>query len=126
MAFSRHHHFRKNRHDHTQHFPRHDRHEYHARHDHYENRAHDYNRRDRLDQYERMNDRVHPDDTGAEAAYLKSLVDSHAKVTVVLTDGERLHGFIRYYDRQCFSLGLSAEGPRIFLRKASVSYIAEE
>ena len=73
-----------------------------------------------------MNDLVHPEHTGSESAYLKSLVDSHSKVTVVLTNGERLRGFIRYYDRYCFSVGLSAEGPRIFLRKASVSYIAED
>jgi small nuclear ribonucleoprotein (snRNP)-like protein len=64
--------------------------------------------------------------TGSESAYLKSLVDSHAKVTVVLNDGERLQGYIRYYDRHCFSIGLSAEGPRIFLRKSSVCYISED
>ena len=69
---------------------------------------------------------VQPEHTGSEAAYLKSLIDSRAKVTVVLSNGERLRGRIRYYDRHCFSIGLSAEGPRIFLRKESVSYIAEE
>jgi small nuclear ribonucleoprotein (snRNP)-like protein len=69
---------------------------------------------------------VHPEYTGSETEYLKSLVDSHAKVTVVLKDGERFRGYIRYYDRHCFSIGLSAEGPRILLRKASVSYISEE
>ncbi len=68
---------------------------------------------------------VHPEHTGSESAYLKSLVDSRARVTVVLTNGERLQGFIRYYDRFCFSVGLSAQGPKIFVRKASVSYIAE-
>jgi sRNA-binding regulator protein Hfq len=69
---------------------------------------------------------MHPDHTGSESAYLKSLVDSRAQVTVVLKNGERFQGHIRYYDRHCFSLGLSAQGPRIFLRKASVSYICEE
>jgi sRNA-binding regulator protein Hfq len=69
---------------------------------------------------------VDPEHTGSESAYLKSLVDSHAKVTVVLNSGERFQGRIRYFDRHCFSLGLSAEGPRIFLRKESVSYIAED
>lgn len=73
-----------------------------------------------------IQDRVHPEDTGSEAAYLKSLIDSRATVTVVMNDGERLHGRIRYYDSHCFSIGLSATGPRIFLRKASVSYIAED
>ncbi len=73
-----------------------------------------------------IQDLINPDHTGSESAYLKSLVDSRAKVTVVLKDGERFRGRIRYYDRYCFSIGLSAEGPRIFLRKASVSYISEE
>lgn len=69
---------------------------------------------------------VHPGSTGEEAAYLQGLVDSHAKVTVVLTDGEKFRGHIRYYDRDCFSIGLSARGPRLLLRKEHVAYIAEE
>lgn len=69
---------------------------------------------------------VHPEHTGSEAAYLQSLVDSHAQVTVLLDSGERLRGRIRYYDQDCFSIGLSAKGPRIFLRKASVCYISED
>jgi sRNA-binding regulator protein Hfq len=69
---------------------------------------------------------MRPEQTGSEAAYLRSLVDSHAKVTVVLKNGERLRGRIRYYDRDCFSIGVSARGPRFFLRKASISYILEE
>jgi hypothetical protein len=80
----------------------------------------------RFDESSGIQDLVHPEHTGSEAAYLKSLIDSHAKVTVVLNSGERFQGRIRYYDRHCFSLGLSAEGPRIFLRKSSVSYISEE
>jgi small nuclear ribonucleoprotein (snRNP)-like protein len=71
-------------------------------------------------------DLVHPDHTGAEAEYLQSLVDSHKKVTVKLIHGETLQGHIRYYDQDCFSIGLSGTGPRIFLRKSSVAYISEE
>jgi small nuclear ribonucleoprotein (snRNP)-like protein len=70
-------------------------------------------------------DLVHPENTGAEAEYLQNLVESHAKVTVKLVTGETLHGHIRYYDQDCFSIGLSASGPRIFLRKSSVAYIEE-
>jgi sRNA-binding regulator protein Hfq len=73
-----------------------------------------------------MHNHIDPEHTGSESDYLKSLVDSRAKVTVVLKSGERLQGRIRYYDHYCFSLGLSAQGPRLFLRKASVSYILEE
>jgi small nuclear ribonucleoprotein (snRNP)-like protein len=69
---------------------------------------------------------VHPEQTGAEAEYLQSLVDAHTKVSVRLISGETLHGHIRYYDQHCFSLGLSDAGPRIFIRKTSISYISEE
>jgi sRNA-binding regulator protein Hfq len=71
-------------------------------------------------------DLVHPEHTGAEAEYLQSLIDAHTKVAVKLTTGETLHGHIRYYDQDCFSIGLSADGPRLFIRKNSVSYISEE
>jgi len=67
-----------------------------------------------------------PQDTGSETNYLKSLIDSRAKVTVVLKNGERFRGRIRYYDRDCFSVGLSIHGPRMFIRKENVSYISEE
>jgi sRNA-binding regulator protein Hfq len=69
---------------------------------------------------------MQPEHTGSESEYLRSLIDSRAKVTVVMMDGERLQGRIRYYDQDCFSIGLSATGPRIFLRKDSVSYILED
>jgi RNA chaperone Hfq len=73
-----------------------------------------------------MQNHINPEQTGSESEYLKSLVDSRTKVTVVLLSGERLQGRIRYYDRYCFSLGLSARGPRLLLRKDSVSHISEE
>jgi small nuclear ribonucleoprotein (snRNP)-like protein len=69
---------------------------------------------------------MQPEHTGSESAYLKSLVDSHANVTIVLRDGERLQGQIRYYDRYCFSIGPSDDGPKIFLRKENISYISED
>jgi small nuclear ribonucleoprotein (snRNP)-like protein len=64
--------------------------------------------------------------TGSEAAYFRSLIDSHTTVTVVLTTGERLRGHVRYYDRDCFSLGMDDGGANLFLRKDSVRCISEE
>ena len=64
--------------------------------------------------------------TGEEADYLKSLVDSRARVTVVLNTGERFSGRIRYYDRYCFSLGQAGGGPKLFLRKEHVQSVREE
>lgn len=69
---------------------------------------------------------VNPETTGSECSYLKSLVDSRKKVTVVMNDGERLTGFVRYYDIDCFSIGITDEGPRYFLRKENISYIEDE
>ena len=62
----------------------------------------------------------------SESSYLKSLVDSRARVTVIMKNGERFNGRIRYYDRDCFSVGLSSEKRKIFLRKENVSCILEE
>lgn len=65
------------------------------------------------------------DSTGSEASYFRSLVDSKSRVTVVLTNGERIRGRVRYYDRDCFSVGVNG-GANTFLRKSSVKYILEE
>jgi sRNA-binding regulator protein Hfq len=99
-------------------------------------RQHHFRRRERYPERESQSDffdqsvgihnRTHPEHTGSESEYLKSLVDSRAKVTVVLKTGERLQGRVRYYDRDCFSLGLSGKGPRLFIRKENVSCILEE
>ena len=69
---------------------------------------------------------VNYENTGCEAAYLKSLVDSGATIVVVLTTGEQLRGHVRYYDRDCFSLGPADGGPKLFLRKSSIRYLYEE
>jgi sRNA-binding regulator protein Hfq len=113
MVFSRPRHFNNRRRpDHLNHPGRHDR----PNHANHANQPWGHQEVDEL---------VHLEHTGSESEYLKSLIDSNAKVTVVMTDGERLQGVIRYYDIHCFSIGLSTEGPKIFLRKDSVAYIAE-
>jgi len=69
---------------------------------------------------------ANPESTGTESSYLKSLVDSHTKVTVTMMDGESFRGHIRYYDTYCFSVGLLSEKRKIFIRKENVSHITEE
>ncbi len=64
--------------------------------------------------------------TGSETAYLRGLVDSRKTVTVVFKTGATLRGRIRYFDRDCLSIGPAGSGPNVFLRKSSVAYIAEE
>ena len=46
-------------------------------------------RPERFNPHHGTQDLVHPEQTGSESAFLKSLVDSHATVTVVLKNGEK-------------------------------------
>ena len=67
-----------------------------------------------------------PEVTGAEAAYLKTLVDMGTDVVVVLKTGEHLRGQVRYYDRDVFSLGQGDGAPKLLIRKSSIRYLYEE
>lgn len=67
-----------------------------------------------------------PEVTGAEAAYMKTLVDMGVPVVVVLKTGEQLRGQVRYYDRDVFSLGQGEAGPKLLIRKSSIRYLYEE
>ncbi len=62
--------------------------------------------------------------TGQEAAYFRQLIDAEVPVVIVLKTGEQLRGYVRYYDRDVFSLGQEV-GPKLFLRKESVRYLYE-
>ena len=66
-----------------------------------------------------------PEVTGAEAAYLKTLIDEETPIVIVLRTGEQLRGYVRYYDREIFSLGPLDGGPKLLLRKSSVRYLYE-
>jgi len=64
--------------------------------------------------------------TGMEALYLKELMDSETPVIVVLNTGEKVRGFVRYYDQDVFSLGPADGSPKMFLRKEGIRYLYEE
>lgn len=61
-----------------------------------------------------------------EALYVKELMDAEAVVVVVLDNGERLRGYVRYYDVDTFSLGPIDGSPKVFLRKENIRYLYEE
>ena len=63
--------------------------------------------------------------TGMEALYLRDLMDAEAEVVIVLNNGDQLRGFVRYYDKDVFSLGPVDGSPKIFLRKESIRYLYE-
>ena len=64
--------------------------------------------------------------TGMEAWYMKQLMTSETPIVVVLNTGERVRGFVRYYDKDTFSLGPVDGSPKMFLRKESIRYLYEE
>jgi hypothetical protein len=64
--------------------------------------------------------------TGMESYYLKELIESEKRVVIVLNSGEEVRGYIRYYDRDIFSVGPADGGPKIFVRKSGVRYLYEE
>lgn len=66
-----------------------------------------------------------PEVTGAEAAYLKTLIEEETPVAITLRNGEELRGYVRYYDRDIFSLGPLDGGPKLLLRKSSIRYLHE-
>lgn len=66
------------------------------------------------------------ENTGREVAYLDDLMRREAVVAIVLNSGEVVRGYVRYYDRDVFSIGPLEGGPKMFLRKDSVRYLYEE
>jgi hypothetical protein len=66
------------------------------------------------------------DSTGMEAWYMRQLMTSAIPIVVVLDTGEKVRGYVRYYDKDTFSLGPADGSPKIFLRKDSIRYLYEE
>ena len=66
-----------------------------------------------------------PEDTFEEAAFLKALGEKQKAVSVKLMDGQMVHGWIEYYDKNM--VRLTREGaPNLFIFKHEIMYIAEE
>jgi host factor-I protein len=82
-------------------------------------------RRERSDIPKGKGKAVPPDETHAEAAYLKDLGQQRTPVAVKLVSGETVHGWIEYYDREMIRLTREAE-PNLFIYKHDILYIAEE
>jgi host factor-I protein len=66
-----------------------------------------------------------PEETSQEAAYLKSLGEKQKPVTIKLADGEVVHGWIEYYDKNMLRL-TREDGPNLFIFKHEIMYIAED
>lgn len=68
---------------------------------------------------------VPPEETSEEAAYLKSLGEKQKQVAIKLADGEVVHGWIEYYDRNMVRL-TREDQPNLFIFKHEIMYISED
>ena len=66
-----------------------------------------------------------PEDTFEEAAFLKTLGEKQKPVFVKLMDGQVVHGWIEYYDKNMVRL-TRQDGPNLFIFKHEIMYIAED
>jgi len=63
-----------------------------------------------------------PDQTNAEQFYYSKQMQSKTRMTVVLTDGEKLDGVIEWYDRDCLKLNRDG-APNLLLFKHCIKYM---
>lgn len=66
-----------------------------------------------------------PEDTFEEASFLKNIGEKQKAVSVKLMDGQIVHGWIEYYDKNM--VRLTRQGaPNLFIFKHEIMYIAED
>lgn len=66
-----------------------------------------------------------PEITNAESFYYLKQMNAKTPMVIVLTDGEQVHGWIEWYDRNC--LKVNREGaPNLLIQKHCIKYLFKE
>lgn len=65
---------------------------------------------------------VPPDQTNAENFYYIKQMQSKTPMTIVLKDGEELHGVIEWYDKASLKVN-RLEGPNLLVYKSNIKYM---
>ncbi len=65
---------------------------------------------------------VPPDHTNAENFYYIKQMQSKTAMTIVLKDGETLHGVIEWYDKASIKVNRD-EGPNLLIYKSNIKYM---
>ncbi len=68
---------------------------------------------------------VPPEQTNAESYYYLKQMAAKTPMVVVLNDGEQIHGWIEWYDRNCLKLNRD-RGPNLLIPKTSIKYLFKE
>ena len=65
---------------------------------------------------------VPPDQTNAENFYYIKQMQSKTPMTIVLKDGEQLHGIIEWYDKMSLKVN-RLDGPNLLVYKSNIKYM---
>lgn len=65
---------------------------------------------------------VPPEQTNAESYYYLKQMAAKTPMVVVLNDGERVQGWIEWYDKNCLKVNRDS-GPNLLVPKASIKYM---
>ena len=63
-----------------------------------------------------------PDQTNAENFYYIKQMQSKTQMTIVLKDGEQLHGIIEWYDKASIKVNRT-DGPNLLVYKSYIKYM---
>jgi host factor-I protein len=63
--------------------------------------------------------------TNAENFYYQKQMQGKTPMVVVLRDGEELHGYIEWYDKQCIKLNRNG-APNLMIYKPAIKYMFKE
>jgi host factor-I protein len=67
-----------------------------------------------------------PEQTNAENFYYQKQMQSHTPMVIVLRDGEEIHGFIEWYDKNCLKVNRDSGGPNLMIYKPAIKYMYKE
>ena len=72
---------------------------------------------------ETVKKKTHPAyDTHAENYYFLKQMNKKTLIAVVLSDGEKVEGFIEWYDKDCIKLN-RADAPNLLIYKHAIKYL---
>ena len=99
-----------------------------SRNDHNHNHAHNHapgERRDRDRSAVPAKKTAPTEQTNAENFYYQKQMQTKTPMVVVLRDGEDVHGYIEWYDKQCIKLNRTG-APNLMIYKPAIKYMFKE
>ncbi len=67
-----------------------------------------------------------PEQTNAENFYYQKQMQSRTPMVIVLRDGEEVHGYIEWYDRNCLKVNRENGEPNLMIYKPAIKYMYKE